>query len=94
MASADKRALADGFAIGQYLSPRRAAAMERSGAGERSEPEERSVMAAARGYSCCLRLIPCQGFFRLRGNSTRQAREASFRSASSARTREQPKRNA
>jgi len=35
-----------------------------------------------------------QGFHRLRGNSTRQAREASFRSASSARTREQPKRKA
>lgn len=59
MASADKRALADGFAIGQYLSPRRAAAMERSGAGERSEPEERSVMAAARGY--IMRFCHAQG---------------------------------
>lgn len=88
------RALADGEAIGQYLSPRRAAALKRSGASEPCEPTERSVKAAARGYSCCLHLIPYQGFFRLRGNSTRQARDASFRSASSARTREQPKRNA
>ena len=71
MASADKRSLADGFAIGQYLSPRRAAALKRSGVGERSEPDERSEKAAAWGFCSCLHLIPYQGFYRLRGNSTR-----------------------
>lgn len=60
MASADKRSLADGFAIGQYLSPRRAAALKRRCLGERSEPKGRSVKAAAWGYF--MRFCRAQGY--------------------------------
>lgn len=48
----------------------------------------------ARFYGVAARSGFPQCYYRLWGNSTRQARDASFRSAFSARTREQPKRNA